>query len=251
MESKLGISMKRYEQDRYLVRGVPVIGRLDGKAFHTLTKGMDKPYDTKLQRCMWETAKYLCANVQGCRIEYCQSDEITLLVTDFNNRNTDAWFDYRAGKMFSIGASLATGAFIHMFAQLFPERFERMSKAGAGFPAFDARFDNFPKEKVLSNFIWRQRDCEKNSLTMLAQQHFSHKQLHGKNGPAKQDMLHEIGINWNDQPTSFKRGVCVVKQKYEGPNDSIRTRWIVDEDIPIFTQEPDYIMRHLDGPLPV
>lgn len=81
----LGDRMKGYEgvSRNFLTRRVPAIIRLDGKAFHTFTKGMEKPFDPVLTQAMQETMKYLCENIQGCVLGYTQSDEITLVLTDY------------------------------------------------------------------------------------------------------------------------------------------------------------------------
>ena len=115
----LGDRMKRYEyvSRNYLTRRVPVIIRIDGKAFHTFTKGMRKPFDRVLMSAMQETMRFLCANIQGCVFGYTQSDEITLVLTDYASIRTDAWFGYNVQKMCSIAASMATLAFNKAFAE--------------------------------------------------------------------------------------------------------------------------------------
>ena len=113
MRDNLGNRMKNYEHTSrtYLTRRLPVIIRLDGKAFHTFTKGLKKPFDEILIDAMWETAKYLCKSIQGCKIAYVQSDEISLLLTDYDTIESCAWFDNNIQKMVSISASMATLAF--------------------------------------------------------------------------------------------------------------------------------------------
>jgi tRNA(His) guanylyltransferase len=223
----LGNRMKSNYEDRSrvkLTRRMPVIGRIDGKAFHTLTKGMDKPFDLRFMDSMVVTAKALVAQIQGCKLAYVQSDEISLLLTDFDKLDTDAWFDYNIQKMASVSASMAT----HYFNQRLNDYFKEEK-----FGFFDARFFNIPKEEVCNYFIWRQQDATRNSIQSVAQANFSHKSLQGLNTSQLQDKLFlEKGINWNELDTVLKRGTCVVKE-------------LVDYDIPIFTQDRDYIEKHM------
>lgn len=235
----LGDRMKRYEQvqDYRLISRMPVILRLDGRAFHTLTRKMDKPVDEGFVECMEAAALAVAAEVDGCTLGYFQSDEISLLVTDYRTYHTQPWFDYRVQKMCSIAASVATAAFNSMLLMEFPhcDPFEN----------FDCRAFNLPKEEVCNYFIWRQRDATRNSISSLAQAHFSHKSLHGVSSDGMQDKLMlEKGINWNDCPIPQKRGACVVKrevpvQKMSGV--AMRSEWCIDKEIPIFGQDRDYI----------
>ena len=119
-KDNLGNRMKGYKNisRNHLMRRTPVVIRLDGKAFHTFTRGMKKPFDNILMESMQETAKYLCENIQGCKIAYTQSDEISLLLVDYENLDTDAWFDNNIQKMVSISASMATLAFNKAFSRL-------------------------------------------------------------------------------------------------------------------------------------
>lgn len=232
----LGDRMKEYESVtcNRLTRRVPVIIRLDGKAFHTLTRNMKRPYDPDFHNCMWNAAKLLCEEVQGCQIAYVQSDEISLLLTDWGDKTTAAWFDNQVQKMVSVAAALATCGFLQKYNTYWPEK--SMSRI-----AFDARAFPLPATEICNYFLWRQQDATRNSLNMLAQVHFSHKALHGKNTSAMQDMLMlQHGVNWNDCPISQKRGVCVVK----APDG----KWHADMATPIFSQDRVYIERYAVPP---
>lgn len=247
-KDSLGDRMKGYESvpRARLVPRMPVLLRLDGKAFHTLTRGMDKPVDTVFQSAMWHTAKHLCEEIQGCQVAYVQSDEITLLLVDYQTLQTQGWFEYEVQKMCSIAAGMASAEFSSF-----------LGKRGI----FDCRAWNLPKEEVVNCFIWRQQDATRNAIQMLGQSKFSHKQLHGKSCPVIQEMLfQEHGINFNDCPVPQKRGICVVKEQYEVPIESgatnavsdviwtaTRTRWVFDQEIPIFTQDRSYIQRYVDA----
>lgn len=259
----LGDRMKENYENRaktFLVRRMPVIIRLDGKAFHTFTKGLKKPYDEIFHNTMNATMKYLCENIQGCKLGYTQSDEITLLLTDFDTLTTDAWFDYNVQKICSVSASMATMAFNKFLRNNFNAvdldadlEYAKMLFKKLDCAMFDSRCFNIPIEEVTNCFIWRQQDATRNAIQMLGQCNFSHKELHNKSCNDIQDMLMtQKGINFNDMPTEFKRGVCCLKEEYypepvagyeNCPVDatSVRTRWVLDKEIPIFTQDRDYV----------
>lgn len=270
-KDSLGDRMKDFYENRskiYLTRRTPVIIRLDGKAFHSFTRGFKRPYDEVFHEAMNNTLKYLCANIQGCRFGYTQSDEITLLLTDYTTLTTDAWFGYGVQKMCSIAASMATLMFNKYFRNAINKKFtgtiedfdhfKALSLARDNGAMFDARCFNIPAEEVVNCFIWRQQDATRNAIQMLGQTHFVHKELQGKSCSDIQDMLMlQKGINFNDMPVEFKRGVCCVKAVYfsgsptselDGsaePVDAVlRTCWVLDKNCPIFSQERNYIEKH-------
>ena len=254
----LGIRMKSYEKVSRikLERKVPVAIRIDGKAFHTFTKGFQKPFDEVLIKSMQETTKYLCENIQGCVLGYTQSDEITLILVDYKNENSDAWFDYQVQKMCSVAASMATMAFNKCFSEAVHDFRIHMKYDDNGFlnndeynlwtvyhkainkgAMFDARCFNIPVEEVTNLIYWRQLDAIRNSIQMLGQANFSHKQLQGKSCAMIKDMLiEEKGIDWNNLPVHQQRGSCCIKEAYY-KEDVLRNRWIVDTEIPIFKDE--------------
>ena len=256
-KSTLGDRMKGYEKipKTSLMRRTPVIVRLDGKAFHTFTKGMKRPFDDLLMEVMQETAKRLCENVQGCKLAYTQSDEISLLLTDYEKLTTDAWFGYGIQKMASVSASMATLYFNTIFREKYfsyfeyndgmdelEEKYWKAVYSKIDRALFDSRVFSIPKEDVANYFIWRQKDCTKNSISMVAQAYFSHKQLEGKNGDVKQDMLMtQKDVNWNDFSIPCKRGTCIIKKPIEVKPDVIRGKWITDLEIPIFYKDREYI----------
>lgn len=248
-KDSLGDRMKEFYENRsktYLTRRTPVIIRLDGKAFHSFTKGFKRPYDEIFHQAMNNTMKYLCANIQGCKLGYTQSDEITLLLTDYTTLTTDAWFGYGVQKMCSVAASMATLMFNKYFRTAVNEYFtgkvmdtyqKTMCLARDKGAMFDARCFNVPKEEVTNCFIWRQQDATRNAVQMLGQANFTHKELQGKSGSDIQDMLMlQKGINFNDMPTVFKRGLCCVKAE---------KGWTLDLEIPIFTQNREYIEKFI------
>lgn len=221
----LGDRMKGYENitRNHLISRMPVILRLDGRAFHTFTKGFDKPYDTTFAKAMELTMKYLCQNIQGCVLGYTQSDEITLVLIDYQGLNTSSWFDNNIQKMVSVAASMATLEFNRKFLELTLDYGER----GA---TFDCRAFNVPKEEVTNCVLFRQNDAIRNSIQALGQAHFSHKELHGKNAEDIITMVKEkTGILWNKLPIEQQRGMCCIKDE-EG-------YWMIDHNIPIFKGE--------------
>lgn len=234
---KFGDRMKEYENAYRikLPKRMPVIIRIDGKAFHSYTKGMDKPFDTELTNAMWETSKYLTANIMGCKLAYTQSDEISLLLTNYDKLATESWFDNNIQKIASVSASLATAKFNEIMREKHPNKTA----------LFDSRVWMLPHDEVCNYFLWRQQDATKNSISMVAQANFPHKQLQGLNGGQMQDKLMlEKGINWSNIPTWQKRGACIVKQYYK-KNDAKRSKWEVDLETPIFSRDRDYIEKHV------
>ena len=238
----LGTRMKTFYENipkTRLMRRVPVAIRLDGKAFHTFTRGFQKPFDFVLMDTMQRTMKYLCENIQGCVFGYTQSDEITLILVDYQKFTSSAWFDYEVQKICSISASMATMAFNRFFAQEVDkwgvETFglewyeggtndpevanspewklaEIYSKAIDNGAMFDARCFNIPKEEVTNLIYWRQLDATRNSIQMVGQAHFSHNELQDKTCNMIQDMLMtKYGINWNDFTIPCKRGTACIR----------------------------------------
>lgn len=272
----LGLRMKEFYESipkTRLMRRTPVMIRIDGKAFHTFTRGFQKPFDEVLVKSMQETMKYLCENIQGCVLGYTQSDEITLVLVDYKKLTSSAWFDYEVQKMCSIAASMATMAFNKFFkvnkrnwwmnkvgnpttfhdGLKMNEVYNKALEKGA---MFDARAFNVPREEVTNFVYWRQLDATRNSIQMMGQANFSHKELQNKSCNMIQDMLFtQCGINWNDLPTHLKRGSCCIKDNTnitsagnygeEVETGSIQhPHWIIDTEIPIFKDEGrDYIEK--------
>ena len=272
----LGVRMKTfYEQipKTKLMRRCPVAIRIDGKAFHTFTRGFHKPFDEVLIKSMQETMKYLCENIQGCVLGYTQSNEITLILVDYKKLTSSAWFDYEVQKICSIVASMATMAFNKFFKKNVENYYESFTdyipspldlNVGSAYEiaiekgaTFDARCFNIPKEEVTNLVYWRQLDASRNSIQMVGQANFSHKELQDKSCNDIQDMLMtQKSINWNDLPTYQKRGSCCVRNKIVIEIDSVmataqlrdsfksENEWIIDTEIPIFKGEGrEYIDR--------
>lgn len=241
--SDLDIRMKGYEvvPQIKLIRRMPVIMRIDGRAFHTFLSHFEAPFDDIFINAMQQTALHLCKNVMNCVLAYTQSDEISLLLVDYKDFKTQPWFDNRVQKLCSLSASLATLEFFKQLRMVEDkgETYRAAFEVGA---MFDSRCWNLPKEEVTNYFYSRQIDASRNSVQMVGHAYFSDKQLHKKSTSAIQDILHEeYGINWNDFPTYKKRGSCVIKVQEDGMPHGV---WKVDKDIPMFKGEGrEYIER--------
>lgn len=241
----LGDRMKQQYEVRartFLPRRTYCIIRLDGKAFHSYTRGLERPYDQQFMDDMAETAKFLCQQVEGCKLAYTQSDEISLVLTDFGTIHTQAWFDGNQQKLVSVSASMATAKF-------------NESRPGK-LAFFDSRAFTIPDPVEVGNyFVWRQLDATRNSVSMTAQSKFSQRELHGKSSGEMQDMLWtEHGINWNDCDPRFKRGTVVVPRLEGSPVTYTHARtgqqitwenverrvWSI-EAAPVFTQDREFL----------
>lgn len=231
-----GKRMKTYENSyRFtLPRRMPVILRIDGCHFHTFTRGMDKPFDDKLIEAFWETCKFLGENIMGAKLIYHQSDEISILITNYDTIQTDSWFSNNLQKMASVSASMAAAKFNEVIRKSYPDK---------ELAFFDSRAWVIPQDEVNNYFTWRQQDASKNSISMAAFANFVHKDLHGLSGNQLQEKLFsEKGINWDKFPTWKKRGACIIKKEYLKEN-AMRRRWETDLDIPLFSKDRNYVER--------
>lgn len=229
MTDPLGDRMKRQYEDRtrvMLSRRTYTIVRVDGKAFHTLTAGLKKPYDERMVWSMDGVAMALCTLLQGARLAFVQSDEVSVLLTDFTKIDTDAWFDGNLQKIVSVSASIATAAFNC--------RFTEYDSGEPTMALFDSRAFTIPDPVEVENyFIWRQKDAVRNSIQSMAQALFGHQRCHGKNCDQLQELIFsETGQNWNDLPAAQKRGRTV----YRTPGG-----WCLDTVPPIFTQDRSFL----------
>lgn len=236
MKKSLGDRMKKCYEDVsriYLTRRIPVIIRADMKAGHSFVKRnkLEKPFDNRFVDMMLNAAKTLCSEIQGCKIAYIQSDEISLLLTDYDHIETDAWFGYNLQKLCSISASILTSSFNNNFYEIFGR---------CGDALFDSRAFNIPKEEVINYFHWRQVDAIRNSILGVAQKNFSHKDLQGKNTIELKKMLLDKKIIWEEMETHLKRGSCIIKQEYI-INNVARKKWAKDMNVPIFIENIEYI----------
>lgn len=264
MKDALGDRMKEFYEDRTrikLPRRTYTIIRIDGKAFHTYTKGLQRPFDEGLIEDMNNTTAYLCKNIQGAKFGYVQSDEISIVLTDFDDLGTHAWFDNNLQKMVSVAASMATAEFNRLRLARFmedsmivvePEDIKKFKMA-----QFDARAFQIPFiDEVENYFIWRQQDAVRNSISSVAQSLYSPRELNGVKTDQMQELIFQKGINWNDYDFRLKRGAVIGKVKttsiktMQGPNEEvietefIRNKWQVIET-PTFTQDRTFIKELL------
>ena len=264
-KDSLGTRMKEYEgvAKTNLIKRTPVIIRIDGKAFHTWTKqlkhfdgGLEKdPFSDVMNKAMSETTKLLVSNIQNAVLGYTQSDEISILLNDWKTLTTDQWFGNSTQKMASVAASMATAYFNKFIGSfLSSQPLHDSAQFLEATPAmFDARVFNVPKEEVANYFVWRQQDATRNSVQMLGRHYFSHPEMNHKNVSDVQDMLMKtFNVNWNDLATWKKRGTCVTRGGHiplaPGVVGSItiagsmpHTNIVIDKEIPIFTQDRNYI----------
>ena len=243
---KLDDRMKQYEfvTRNFLTCKTPVIIRLDGRAFHTFTKGMNKPFDEVFLKAMRKTALQLCEEISGCKFAYTQSDEISLLLLDTSEIETQAWFKNNLSKIISISASLATLYFNKNFINVLQEKilleddFKSLPYESKIFKAtFDARAFNIPFEEINNYFIYRQQDCIRNSIQMVGQTNFSHKELLNKKCADVIEMLKNKQIDYyTDFPSHLQRGTCF----YKGNRS-----WKVDMEMPELVRDKTFIERKI------
>jgi tRNA(His) 5'-end guanylyltransferase len=273
-KDSMGNRLKAYENCYrfYLPRRLPVIVRLDMRAGHSFTKGFARPYDEVFAFTMRETAKKLCENISGVRFAYTQSDEISLVLVDYENINTEPWFGNNLQKIVSISASMATLFFNKNFEEAIRDEYFDWYTTGTvndekekllnqhsqaynnKLCVFDARAFVLPREEIFNALYWRQLDCKRNSIQLLGQANFSHSQLQNKNCDEIQEMLwQEKGINWANEPNWFKNGVAIYKKPTivtsTLPDGKVveteRNKWYVDMKTPVFTTDKSYIEKHI------
>lgn len=243
-KDSLGDRMKKYEDITriYLLPRSYTLLRCDGRAFHSYLRGCERPFDKGIIEDMDSTAIYLCENIQNAKLGYVQSDEITILLCDFDSIETSQFFDGNIQKISSIVASMATAKFnqCRMIRQLNaytkdaqPYEYEKL------LAQFDCRVWTVPSRwEAVNAFIWRNQDCSRNSVSMVAQSLYSHNQLHGKSTKDMHEMIHQAGKNWaTDYTDGEKNGRLIVKEEYFAPvkewrdialfNPNVsRTRWV-------------------------
>jgi tRNA(His) guanylyltransferase len=248
MKDELGNRMKEFYEDRFrykLPRRAYTIMRIDGKSFHTYTKGLERPFDDGLINDMNTTTAYLCKNIMGAKMGYVQSDEISILLTDFDTNETQSWFDGNIQKMTSIAASLATSEFnrLRLIRKCMGEEVNAIDLSNVKMANFDARVFQIPSRVEVENyFIWRQQDAVRNSISSVAQSLYSPKELHGVKTNEMQELIFQKGINWNDYDFRKKRGAVIGKVEVEVDGGIIRNRWEVI-DTPIFTQDREFFTK--------
>jgi len=252
MKSSLGDRIKNnYEQayKTYLPWRMPVIIRIDGKNFHSYTKriGAKTPFDETFMKHMQWLASELCKEIATTVFAYGQSDEISLLLQPYKKLDSEPYFRNEVQKIVSVAAGTASAIF---------SRFYDVPAIESNPAVFDARCFVLPEAEVVNYFIWRQQDATTNSISMVAQSKFSHKELHGKNGKQMQEMMFQKdGTNWDKLPIYKKRGYAVYKKvgPYEGVEGdkkilyswAVHPEWMIDTKIPIFSKRRSFIDKWL------
>jgi tRNA(His) 5'-end guanylyltransferase len=205
----LGQRMKRYEES-YKIKmplRMPVLLRIDGKTFHTVTKkmGFKKPFDENIHSSMIDIMQQLMHKVSGFKLAYTQSDEISILLVNYDKLETQAYFDNELQKLVSIIASIAGAVFNRPQTWRF--------SAGDDYPVFDCRAWVMPPDDVENYFLWRYKDARRNAINSLGQANFSHGLLQGKNQQEVIEMLDQKGIYFENQPKEFQNGTCLYIAK--------------------------------------
>lgn len=258
MNDNLGDRMKGYENKTriYLEPKTPVIVRLDGRAFHTITHGFKKPFDDVMIACMEQTLQALCENVSGVLLGYTQSDEITLLLGDWAKEDTQLFFNGNILKIASVTASTAT----IVFNKALLAEIEKLRAMGADTSCyekayntnamFDSRCFNVPFSEVVNSLIWRQHDAIRNSKQAVAQASYS---AHELNGLSCEELITKLesekGIIWGNYPIYQQRGILcervtvteeityVSKRTKEEKKTTVtRNKWLLNHEMPLFNE---------------
>lgn len=211
MKDDFGDRMKAYEaiEDRTLDAEKPIYVRIDGRSFSRFTRGMGRPFDTRMSAAMISTTKRLVDNLHP-RIGYTQSDEISLVW--LAEGESQPLFGGRIMKLASICAGLATAAFNRALME------HDLADYADRLPHFDARVVQLPDRTEAANmFLWRERDATRNAISMTAQINFSHRQLQGRSTREMRAMLCEAGVNFDALPHLFRHGTFVRRETIERP----------------------------------
>jgi tRNA(His) 5'-end guanylyltransferase len=266
--------MKTYENafsNKFPIKH-PLILRLDGVHFHTNVKRWNckKPFDPELIDAMQFTAKVLCESISGAKIAYVQSDEITILIRDDMDFGTMPWYDKKINKIMSVVAAKASNAFNYCYHQMRGDAWENedgeMVYEGKtitlpDMAEFDCRGYILPENEINNAFLWRQNDCISNSVQMLGRAHFSHKELQRKsNDDIKSMLIKNRDTDWDELATECQRGACIIRKQFpkkipsrddkglimHGLFDTIMVpAWTIDTEIPIFTEDTEYINQFM------
>ena len=222
MKSDLGSRMKKNYEDAFkytLPCRTPLIIRIDGKAFHTYTRKLklEKPFDLDFWNLIHLTGVYVAKQMSGAECVYSQSDEISILFHNYKKLDTNPYAGNELQKLVSHSASMAT-AYFNRYAN------------SENLATFDSRVFVLPEAEVNNYFIWRQQDCMRNSISSLAQHHFSHKELYGKNQRDMKNMLEGKGVSLELLNPCFSTG-----------NFSTREQWQIYST---FIAAPDFNKSH-------
>lgn len=240
----------------FFTKRTPVIIRIDMNNAHVFTSFMKKPFDPIFVESMHNTAVALCEQLTNVEFAYVQSDEINLLLIDYKKITAGQWQSGNVQKMVSLSASIATIEFNRVYthailnhSELDAESIDQYSSR-INKMTFDACAFNIPESEITNYFIHRQTECSKNSVQAAGSFYFAAEKLQNLNNITIQEKLKGIGINWNNYPIFFKRGICTKKEEYTvhdeyKDEDIVRTRWIIDYEIPVFAKDRNYVGKFL------
>ena len=241
-KDSFGDRMKFYEKRNSidLITKQPIIIRLDGKSFHTFTKGLEKPFSINLTIALNYATKKLIENIDNIKFAYLQSDEISLLLCDWDKDSTEPYCKNTKSKLESLSASIFTYYFNEKFKELYPEN----NKIGF----FDSRAFTLPFTEVDNYFIWRQQDCIKNAISMIAYSKYSAKQLQNLSTTDRLNKLLTDGFILSNIPKFFLNGRSLykVKKELKDPQGNIYVRNVLslDNNIPLFKENREFITRY-------
>lgn len=201
----------------------PIIVHIDGKNFSKMIKNkFEKPFDKEFIDMMNNTAKFICQNVQGVKLAYTQSDEITLIITK-SSTDSEIFFGGRLCKLQSVIAALATSEFNRHFIrrQVFDkDDWSNVQVRDLDQELLDMKMTQFDckawnVDTLYDAILWllfRNIDCVRNSKQQAAQTYLSHKALE-KLDTDKQiaKLLEEKNIDWNQYPDNMKYGRFIKK----------------------------------------
>lgn len=243
MSSDLENRMRTYEEKSHFIKRIPVIVRIDGKSFKNFTK----------QEVFYINEKYDFSNIiidglvfaannclesgNNAKCAYIQSDEISILLTDFDYLNTEPLFNYDKEKIISYFTSVVSNSF-NDYMNLF--RKSNSIIRPIKIANFLTKAHNYPEDDVVNYFVWRQQDAIRNSISKFCRNFYSDNEMHCKNQSNMHEMLYQKGMNWaTDLDDKFKNGVFIYKDKGFEEN----TEYKIMEKCPIFLKERDIIQN--------
>jgi tRNA(His) 5'-end guanylyltransferase len=254
INDNFGDRMKAYEAvtDVRLTGLTPVILRVDGKSFHTLTAKINKPFDGLFMQVMNHTALELCRQIPNCRFGYVQSDEISLVLLE-PSVCSEQWFNGRLQKMTSIAASIASTEFRMNLLETLNVTKDNPEDWAPYTPLvknalFDCRAFNIPEMDVCNYFIWRQKDCRRNAILSMAQHHIGKKNVCGIDVSGLTARLHSMGFSESDIPSLNGRSCIKAKKELKRTDGSVFTRakWDIVENVPVFSSNRIFVEKHLE-----
>ncbi|SEN82885.1 tRNA(His) 5'-end guanylyltransferase [Mucilaginibacter gossypiicola] len=224
----LDVKMRVYEtsQDRCVLPEMYIVARIDGRGFTRLTKEVhqfEAPFDEKFRDLMVETVKHLMNCGFNVIYGYTESDEISLLFHPEENL-----FGRKTRKYISILAGEASAKFSSLLGSV---------------GAFDCRISELPNKRLVEDYFrWRNEDAHRNALNAhcywrLRQDNYTVNEatsrIEGMSIAAKNELLFQYGVNFNNTPAWQKRGIGIYWKdvKKEGFNPKTNEHVLVDKRV--------------------